>query len=221
VRERTRRNLIPIAFGFAILALAAWLAPFESRAMEWVPYVLIALSFLTGAAWKLIIPRRPREEPDVLALHFKHYLEVDGFCFVVYFEVLNGVFWVHVAFQNRFANRCIGRVFVVPMEGAAAPEGGGVPNVTAEIHCEGGEAGVASYPCAIAAEWQGKYMIYDAYAEADYHDGRGEELRSQIGKARGMTFRFHLPTAIATTLPSELAPHARLLWEPEQQAVSE
>lgn len=56
MRERARRNLIPIAFGFAILALAAWLAPIEARAMELIPYVLIALSFLTGAAWKLMIP---------------------------------------------------------------------------------------------------------------------------------------------------------------------
>lgn len=221
MRERARRNLIPIAFGFAILALAAWLAPIEARAMELIPYVLIALSFLTGAAWKLIIPRRPHEEPDVLALHFKHYLEVDGFCFVVYFEVKEGVFWVHVGFQNRYANGCIGKVHVVPMEAAAPPQGGGVPKVTAEIRCEGGEAGIASYPCAIAAEWQGKYMIYDVYAEADYPDGRGEAMRPHVARDRGMTFRFNLPTGITITLPPEIVPDARLLWEPDQPAAVE
>jgi hypothetical protein len=36
-----------------------------------------------------------------------------------------------------------------------------------------------------------------------------------------MTFRFNLPTGITITLPPEIVPDARLLWEPDQPAAVE
>ena len=178
----TYRN---VAIFFLLVFLVGCLAPLPT---DW--RILLGLAGGIGAAccgWAWLAAPRPLaiEAPDLLAELGGGYFERDGLCFLPRLVVDGGLCWFNVYCQNRYDRPVTARAFFVPMEGTSKTGNHDVPPVTVDASCDGGEAAVVCVPYPLARSWQGKIMIYDVYATAEYPGGRGELVRSTEGAPVG------------------------------------
>jgi hypothetical protein len=187
MRARNRSRLGNAAIGTILLCVIIWMTPIDA---DWIPparLTLAGLAFVLGSWWFLTTPTAAQRATNVWRERFGMCYECSGMIFVPRFEVRDGVLWLDVYYQNRFTQPCRAGVFVIPMEGWSPdkPGGGGVPAICADIDCAGGEVGVIHHPSAVGHDWQGRLMIYDIYAAAEYPQGRGEQLLSEEGTRVG------------------------------------
>jgi hypothetical protein len=249
MRGGTRKTFLHLALAALVLATSSWLLPIDAEWNAICAGLLLLAAMALGSVWYLSTPKAA-QAPDILKERLEEgapLFESDGMTFAPRFEVRDGVWWLDVFYQNRFTGGCRADVSVVPMEGWSPKGAVEVPPVVADIDCAGGEVGVVSYACPIAAKWQGKLMIYDVYAHADYPGGRGEQLREEAGRRVGgptagdavataallMVGHVHirgpragkmelrLPEGVAETLPDGLEPQQQTLWRAGNEDVED
>jgi hypothetical protein len=176
--------------------------------------------------------------PDFLREQYKGYLERNGFCFCMSISTEQGVAFLNIPFQNRFAMPSVVQFalrqksmhFMVPAQS---------PFLNVEIQCGPGAFGIAHFPVGIPLEFQGKKLRFEAGVSVNYPDGKGKMLRFRSGMQvpynaqfsdllwmlKNMTSFFllhhtdlgpylttNLPSAVAETPPEDKEPHTEVLW---------
>jgi hypothetical protein len=233
----TPRNIF-----LATLALicVAWMIPGDSELLYVLRLPLIPLLLVFGLMWMARIKPKARwEAPDLLRERFTELFDRDGLSFQAVCSVQDARCTFEIYYQNRFANRCVAKLYFIPMEGASREGPPDVPPIRADVECAGGEVGVIRHPYFIGTAWQGKIMIYDVLALVKYPDGEGELLRSREGMdvteptsalaeavqaagllaiglirfRRGSSLEFRLPEGVNDCPLPDIVAEKEILWE--------
>jgi hypothetical protein len=121
--------------------------------------------------WLLI---RKDRAPDFLRARGLKPLECSGLCFVPAVEVLDGVAFLTVHFQNRYSNPCIPTIELASRN----PPWRLSP---LEFAVDGAEYGVYRRALAIPANVRGRRIVLDIIGKNYFPGGRGRMLRFRDG----------------------------------------
>lgn len=159
-----------------ITAAAAW--SFGDRLLGVVATSVAAMAFI--GFWGLHFRRDLA--PDFLKQRYGQYFERNGFCFCVFVDSRDGIAFLKVPFQNRFAKPSIVQI-ALRQGGSRVPffEAGKRPFLMVEIQCGAGAFGVADFPVAIPSRHQGKSATFEIGVSVHYPEGKGTMLRFRDG----------------------------------------
>ncbi|HEV8291400.1 MAG TPA: hypothetical protein VGP94_05735 [Tepidisphaeraceae bacterium] len=175
---------------------------------------------------------RKEKLPDLLAKTLQQfdcyrYFECDGLCFAPVVQTTEGVCWIAVFFQNRYASPCTCRVQLLPSARALWFGRHNLPPpINAELNCPGGAFGVCRFPYAVPAQCQGQRWHFDVYATTSYPAGKGELLRFRSGDQAGSPAflslapgpglcRLFLPNGVTADMGTAIDPITEILWQPD------
>ncbi len=164
-----------LVFGAAGLTTAfAWVACDHVLRIVATP---LAIGALAGF---FVLHFRRDKAPNFLRRQYKRYLERSGFCFGILVDSREGVAFLDIPFQSRYAKPSIAQIglrqSIDPLSAA-----GREPFLTVEIECGRGAFGVGHFPVAIPAKFQGETLRLQATASVRYPEGKGEMLRFRNG----------------------------------------
>jgi hypothetical protein len=154
------------------------------------------------------------------------YFERDGLCFAPVIEILDGVCWISIYFQNRYASPCTCGIQLLPPRRAFWVGRHNLPPIHAVIHCPGAAFGVTRRPYPVDKKYQGKPWRFDVYGNTQYPQGKGRMLRFRDGIPAGSNASFtvsgahgisilHFPRNIAATFAGPIEPMTEILWQPD------
>jgi len=234
--QNTRQVLLVCSVVAVMFGGMAWLIPAAKEPNIWWLRIgaLVLLAWVIGfSAWA---KRRRDLAPDFLAQLSANFFEQDGFAFVVGTEVLEGVGYLCVWFQNRYERPCEAMVLVRTSERWLAPQRH-LPDAKVSLTCQPGAFGKALVPWPLPLELQGRKVLLDVMARRKYPRGRGKLLRRRTGlrvgsapqsaisdalKVLGVLGGCHggraarteiqLPRDVATTPLLTLQPHPETIW---------
>lgn len=184
--------------------------------------------------------RRKETLPDHLAQACRSYFERDGLCFAFIPLVQNGICWMQIYFQNRYARPCNARVVLQPPVKSFGIRRLPLAGIDVDVHCDGGAFGVYRIPWPIDAKMQGRKVACEIACATHYPQGRGKLLRYREGLRAGVpgsgrnvaataglllvgvvsvsrpaTVTLTLPTGVAEQIPPGLEPVAEILFTPD------
>lgn len=147
---------------------------------------------LTMLTWILIADRARKQRerqpayeslPDELAgaLDGGGYFECRGFCFAFAPVVQDGVSWMRIWFQNRYANPCTARVVLQSRRRFLSLRRLPFSGLDARVDCDGGAFGVYQVEWSIPSGLQGREFKCEVAASAHYPNGRGPAVRPGKG----------------------------------------
>jgi hypothetical protein len=237
------KALVILAFVICIFAFFAvwiipliWIVPGPTSTTLWGWRIGLGMGIIATGFILCRADARKEKLPDLLAKtisDFQYegdylegdYFERDGLCFAPVVQVKDGVCWIAMFFQNRYARPCTARVEL--RKSWIGPKN--LPPINADLSCPGGAFGVCRFPYAVPAQCQGRRCWFEVYATTSYPEGKGELLRfhspRQAGEAAVTTFftlapgpnhcRIHLPHGVKADIGAAINPTTEILWQPD------
>jgi hypothetical protein len=162
----------------AVGAVAAWVLPHWPDFWEWVARILLPL-VVVDLGWLLYRTRTRRVKnpmPDLLRKLVGGYYERAGMCFAPRFVTKDGICWLHLYVQNRYARGGAIRI-LMRVHGRRIPEA----DVDEAIVCGGGAVVVRRIPYVVPPGLGGNRVTFEIKAATDYPSGRGAMVRLDEG----------------------------------------
>jgi hypothetical protein len=149
--------------------LALWAFGDYSNLYSWIGRLALPLILIdSGGLLYRRRPRRPVTAPDPLRDLVGGYYERDGMCVAPQFKISNGLCWLHLYVQNRYARGGSVRIAMTP-EARNNREA----EVLEEIECKGGAMVVRRIPYPTPSGLSGRSVSYRLAASAHYPKERG------------------------------------------------
>jgi len=183
MNQNTRQNLMVCTVAAIMIGGVAWLIPAKREPGVWWFRLGAMVVLIWTIGFYYWASRRKDLAPDFLR-RFGQFFEKDGFAFVVGTEVIDGVCYFLVYFQNRYERPCQATVMVRTSERFLAPQRH-LPDATLSISSDAGAYGKAVSPWMLPTELQGKKVLVDVMAKRKYPRGRGKLLRVRSGLTVG------------------------------------
>jgi len=208
-------------------SIGVWTVPRASNAI-WGWRIGFAIAILvTGFIWYRAANRK-ENFPDLLAqaIHSYSYFERDGLCFAPVIHAVQGICWISIYFQNRYANPCTCRIRMLPPPRSFWFGRHDLPPINAELYCPSGAFGVTRFPYPVPQRYQGRHLRFEVFGSTDYPQGKGNMLRFREGIQAGSTSffsitggrglsRIYLPRDVASSLLGPIEPTTEILWQPD------
>ena len=175
--------------------------------------------------------------PDLLADIAGIYFECDGLCFKPVLDTAVGKCRVNLYYQNRYNRDCRAQITLTPCPRGFWPRQTGMPPLTIEMNCAGGEFGFVRRLYAVPRDFQGKEMVFDLSGEATYPSGKGDMIRFRSGlrvleredtavgifrllavfggiiiTRKPAKMAINLPKGVAEVVPEGYPPAKEILW---------
>lgn len=178
--RETLKVLCVVIFMFAAPAAAlGWFDRADGAISLFLRYGCPVLA-LAGIVGFLKIHLRADLVPDYLYHHSGTYFNRGGFCFGIRANVIDGVCYLEVLFQNQQDEHSVGRIALRPARGFFLGRANIEP-IALEIQCQPAAFGTAKVAVRIPDELQGKRQSFEVGASVDYPNGKGRTLRFRDG----------------------------------------
>ena len=169
-----------MAIAAVITAISVWSTEPPTQGI-WVTRIAAPTVAITLAGLLFWNSTRREILPDLLAANTRSYFERDGFCFSITLAPSNGICWLQIYFQNRYANACQARVVLQPPYKSLSFSKLELAPVDVTIECEGASYGVSNIPWPILTSMQGRTVSLEVTAQTTYPGGRGKLMRLREG----------------------------------------
>jgi len=165
-----------------LFGLIAWMTPATGpeATFRWSVRIGTAVLGPLSLLVLFLFALKPDPVPDLFAKISGPHFGRDGVLFAFKIAPRDGICWLTIHYQNRFANRANMVVLVQPSQNFLLSRND-IPSVIVEIPCGPAAYGVVSVAMGIHRQYQGKKQLFDVGANIQYPDGTGELLRNRVG----------------------------------------